>query len=158
VTPAMAAVTVVELLREMYHFLTGGRIDPVVSDGEPIVSHRPREKRLIRNRGCRGPACTKDPPIGVGCRQLAIIRVVGLQVRKQRATGLRLAEFDGLQLGNHQQHLSSPFAQLVDLSGKLLNSVDDLLSDNPLAFIAQVAFVPALDYEYGQNGHEDEHQ
>src|SRR4029077_6927879 len=42
-----AAVAVVELLCEMYRFLAGDRIDPVVSDGEPIMSHRPREKRLI---------------------------------------------------------------------------------------------------------------
>src|SRR6516162_2696948 len=90
------AVTVVELLPEMNHFLPGSRIDPVASGGKPIVSHRPGEKRLICNRGYRGPACTKDPPICVGCRQLAIIRVVGLQLRKKRATGLWLVEFDGL--------------------------------------------------------------
>jgi hypothetical protein len=34
------AVTAVELLPEMYHFLASGRINPVVSDGKPIVTRQ----------------------------------------------------------------------------------------------------------------------
>ncbi|MGA7868125.1 MAG: hypothetical protein WA709_30855 [Stellaceae bacterium] len=37
---AQMAVAVAELLGEVYHFFPIGRIDPVRSDGEPIVSDR----------------------------------------------------------------------------------------------------------------------
>ena len=148
-----AAVTVVELLCKIDHFLPGGRIDPVVSDREAIVSYRPREKRLIGDGGCGRPACTKDPTLRIGRPKQAVIRVARPQLRQQGRTGLRLLEFDGLQLANCQQQLSSTFAQLADFRGKLLNSINDAFSNYTTSLVAQVAFMPGLDcdhWEYGQ--------
>src|SRR5438445_223795 len=129
-------VTVVELLRKMYHFLAVGRIDPVVSDDQPIVSHRPRVKRLVCNRNCRRAARTKNPAICIGYPKEAVIWVSGPQLCEQRTTDLRLAKFDGFQLRNCQQKLSGTFPQFADLRRKLCRPVDDLLSDNPLTLVA----------------------
>jgi hypothetical protein len=41
------AIAVVETLREMYHFLATGLIDPVVSDGKTVLSHSTRKEREI---------------------------------------------------------------------------------------------------------------
>src|SRR6516165_5137865 len=147
------AVTIFELLGKVNHFLAVGRVDPLVSDGQSIVSHSSRKKRLIGDGGCGRSACTKDPTLCIGRPKQAVIRIARPQLRQQGRTGLRLTEFDGLQLANRQQQLSSTFAQLADFRGKLLNSINDAFSNYTTSLVAQVAFMPGLDcdhWEYGQ--------
>jgi hypothetical protein len=54
--------------------------------------------------------------------------------------------------------LASTLAQLADFRGKLVNSINDTLSDYVAAFVAEFAFVPSLDRDHRENGEDDEQQ
>jgi len=117
-----------------------------------------RKKRLIGDRGYCRSARTKDPALCVGCRKQAVIRVAGSQLREQCRTGLGLAQFDRLQLGDRQLQLSSTLAQFADFCSKLLNSVHDTFPNYLPSFRAQLALVPGVDGDHRENSEDDEQQ
>jgi hypothetical protein len=54
--------------------------------------------------------------------------------------------------------LPSTLAQLADVRGKLLHSVNDTFPDYLLALVSQLALVPGLHCDHRENGEDDEHQ
>jgi hypothetical protein len=72
------AVGILEALREMNHSLVVHRIDPIISDGKPGLSHRTRKERLIGHRWIEiHLARTKNPTINVGRPKQTIIGKAG---------------------------------------------------------------------------------
>ena len=94
-----AALVVLEALGKMDHPLTIGRIDPIISDGEPGLGHRTLEEGLVRDRRIRCRlAGAKDPAAGIGRPEQTVIGEARLQFREKRAASARLPGFDGVQL------------------------------------------------------------
>ena len=69
-----AALVVLEALGKMDHPLAIGRIDPIISDGEPGLGHSTLEEGLVRDRRIRCRlAGAKDPAAGVGRSEQTVI-------------------------------------------------------------------------------------